>query len=99
MGIRPGRVHVQWVLKVNLKAYKFARDACIKHALNERPLTGSWPLMGGFDPRPNFIPLTPSEMEGVTGPPNGSPRCKYLMAAYRVKDILRKLISICICIY
>jgi len=33
----PQRAHIQYVLKVHLKACRwFARDACIEHALNER---------------------------------------------------------------
>ena len=55
------RTHVHCVFKVQLKAYKFARDACVKHAVNERASVSGGPdfvshsTYWGFAPEPHFV--------------------------------------------
>ena len=46
------RPHMLCILKVYIKAYNFARDACIRHTLNER--ASAWNFVG-----PNFVRKKP----------------------------------------
>jgi len=65
----PRRAIMQWILNVHIKTYKFARGACIRHALNNRASASERHTLSGLITGPHFVPMIPNF---------GPPRCKNL---------------------